>query len=636
MKRAPTAVLLVLLLLAPAGLTAQQWEGSSALGLEAKGRRSGAAAGALVILRYQQMEPPAGPRPARTDERGRAVFTGLAEGTWEVEVSHPDFLSFVALVELTRGRKALVTASFLQASGSSLTPMRVRFFDAGGRPASPQVELPPEAQLPRVAARPEPPPEPAPTAPATPAPSRPEPERPQPELRPLPRSAQPPPAPQPPPPAPQPPAAEEPTPPAAPRPVTLPPPEAEPEPAPAAPEPPTAPAEPEASAPPAEVEAAAPEPPVQPAAPAEAAPVPPTDSQPPAAPVAAPPARPEAAAPAAEPPAGEPAAEASPAGPQPPAAPAPPATPAPVTPEPAGPPPAARPAPEPPSEAAPTPPPAPPPPRPAPAPVPQPAEPQPPVPQPEPPAPEPEPAPPAPEPVPAPTPEPPAEPEPEPVPTEPRPTLPPPPEPEPAPPPSDLAPDPDAGAAEVGLAAPGPLGETLRAYRDQSCIECRPGEWAVSVEAVAAPGGDRAACPEARYDEGEALSELLGNAVQLELKAVAAPADAAAGWLDGPAAAGELLGDAGQPCRLLAVVLPKAARFRGVRLEAADLSGVGDCLAGDDCPVGGANWLGEPRVDRQPNATVVWSLFVNQSPRRERRARLTVYFAPPSRTWAPP
>ena len=83
------------------------------------------------------------------------------------------------------------------------------------------------------------------------------------------------------------------------------------------------------------------------------------------------------------------------------------------------------------------------------------------------------------------------------------------------------------------------------------------------------------------------------------------------------------------------MVIPKAGRFRGLRMEAADASGVGDCQADRPCPVGHARWIGQPRVSREPSANVIWGLFVNEAADRARRARLTVYFAAPYRAWDP-
>lgn len=186
------------------------------------------------------------------------------------------------------------------------------------------------------------------------------------------------------------------------------------------------------------------------------------------------------------------------------------------------------------------------------------------------------------------------------------------------------------------LPAPGHLGQTLRAYRDRTCDECRPGEWAISVEAVAGPAGTP--CAGSLDDDGRELAALLGGSIALELKEVAAPASQALAQMpsgESTERAARLLGDDSRACRIVAAVIPKAGRFRGLRMEAADGSGVGDCQADRPCPVGRARWIGQPRVSRESSSNVIWGLFVNEAPDRARRARLTVYFAAPYRTWDP-
>ena len=608
MNRARPLVLLALLCLAAAAAPAQPWRGPASLALEVKGKPMGAVEGAMVILRYQQMEPPGGPRPVLTNAAGKAAVHDLAEGIWEVEVSHEAFLSLVATVVLQAGKKPVVQASFLQASGSSLTPIRVKFQDGRGKSASESVPLPPEAEA-RLARRRPPTPPPPPAPPAAPEPGRttrvarpPEPVMPEPELRPLPEGAR---------------TAETPAAPAAPATEQSPPPTA----------PPTEPAAPETAAPP-----PAPEPP---------APAPPPAPEPPAP---APPPAPEPTAPT-PPPAAEPTAPAPQAPPQPaipepapdpvmPEPPEPQPVPAPEVPEPATTPPTGEPV---------TPEPA------APQPAPEPVEPEPTMPEPAPPPPTPVPEPTVPEPaVPSPPPAAPA-PKPAPAPAEPADR-----EPAAAVPPAATAPEPATAETEPPAApvppatappaapaailpAPGPLGPTLRAYRDRNCVECRPGEFAISVESVVGPASRP--CDGPSEADGRELASLLGSSIALELNEVAAPAAQAVTQMasaEPGARAAELLGDDSSACRIVAAVIPKAGRFRGVRMEAADASGVGDCQADRPCPVGRARWIGQPRVAREPSANVIWGLFVNEAPDRARRARLTVYFAAPYRAWDPP
>ncbi len=598
MNRARTVVLPALCCLVAVAAQAQEWRGSASIALEVKGKPQGNVPDALVILRYQQIEPPGGPRPVVTGTAGQAVLVDLAEGVWEVEVSHADFLSFVALVMLESGRKPVVQASFLQASGSSLTPMRVKFMNAKGRAPSASVPLPPEAAA-RLAQRRPPQPLRAPARPTAEAPSRrraraPRQVMPEPELRPLPETAQPADTPSPPPLA-------EPAPP----PGDLAPPEPEvrvqPEPAPPLAEPqaqppmPQTPARPEAAAGPTPTEPA-PQARPEPTAPAsdpaiEAEPEPGT---------AAPDPRPAIPEP-------EPATAAAPPAPA-----APEADLEPAMPEPGPAPPELEPTRPPEPERLP--------------PVPEPVSP-----------PRPEPAPPAAEPAAPGIPAPPA-PEPTPAELEPEPEAPmPQPEPgQPEPQPTPTIPPPAPGPTAV-LPPPGPLGPTLRAYRDRTCVECRPGEWAISVEAIAGPAS--APCSAALEADGRELAALLGGSVALELKEVAAPEPESLGQMgsgEATARAAELLRDDSRACRIVAAVIPKAGRFRGLRMEAADASGVGDCQADRPCPVGRARWLGQPRVSREPSANVIWGLFVNEAPDRARRARLTVDFAAPHRAWEPP
>jgi hypothetical protein len=196
-------------LLVAGGSSAQPWTGPAGLEVRVNGQ-DGGVAGAVVRLSYRSQALETGPSPVVTDGNGRATLTGLAGGTWQVEIAHPDYMTFVAVVELAGEDKPEVTASFLEATDSSTTSMKVRFGRARG-PASPPLRLteepagepvqpapapapvrpeppiepptadddaanPPDAG--RPPARPEPPPPPAtpePDEPPAPAPSPPEP-----------------------------------------------------------------------------------------------------------------------------------------------------------------------------------------------------------------------------------------------------------------------------------------------------------------------------------------------------------------------------------------------------------------------------------------------------------------------------
>jgi nitrogen fixation protein FixH len=106
--------------------TAQAWSGSAAIGLRVSDRKGRPIPAARVTLELQAPEGKTGPPPVETDTKGRAVVANLAAGTWQLEVSHPDYLSYVAVIDLVAGKKPAVAASFLQAGGTSLTPMKVK------------------------------------------------------------------------------------------------------------------------------------------------------------------------------------------------------------------------------------------------------------------------------------------------------------------------------------------------------------------------------------------------------------------------------------------------------------------------------------------------------------------------------
>jgi hypothetical protein len=274
--------------------------------------------------------------------------------------------------------------------------------------------------------------------------------------------------------------------------------------------------------------------------------------------------------------------------------------------------------------------------------------------------------PPAPQPVPVPQPEPPAE-TPAPV-TPPAPVVPPvAPPPEPAveapttPPPTPVAPPPPEPAVETppvqppvpmpvpappeppAPVPPAPPATTIRAevqaFTDPTCPGCKSGEWALTMEQTAATGRQRGACP----DQGDALRD----AFQALLDGAEGQLDSYTGPVVDPtsghvvpiaseaarARVAELLGPGTDPeagCQILAVILPRGARFSGYRYEARDSRTGRDCLAGEDCPVGACRWPDHPQVVKSANGTIVYSGFKNWSG-QDRTALLIVYFQPPRR-----
>jgi hypothetical protein len=310
-------------------------------------------------------------------------------------------------------------------------------------------------------------------------------------------------------------------------------------------------------------------------------------------------------------------------------------------PEPAPAPPSPRPQPAPPPPVTPRPQPTPPapapvtPPTPAPAPVAPPAASSPP---PAPVTPRPQPAPPAPAPV-----APPAASSPPPAPVTPRPQ-PAPPAPAPATPtaPPAATPAPPAAPPPVPAAPPRLAGAPIRGAQAGTCPECKQGEWAVSAQQAAGPaasgtcGGEgevRAALVRLAKEAAPSLAGHVGPLFDPTTGALTAAAGPQARASVEPILAPFL--DPAAPCQLLAVVLPREARYKGYGYEASDADRGGSCVGGEECEIGACAWISHPIVERTESALFVFALFQNRSPDRERRARLTVYFSHPDLTWSP-
>ncbi|MCZ6726170.1 MAG: hypothetical protein O7A98_02305, partial [Acidobacteria bacterium] len=133
--------------LAAGSLAAQSWRGAAGLEIRVSSRKKGPVSNAVVELEYRGGPGEVGPPPVATDAKGRALVVGLANGTWQVEVQHPNFMSFVAVVQLDSRGKPQITASFLQASSTQSTPIQVKLLRAKGGTPSPPL---------RLAARPQP------------------------------------------------------------------------------------------------------------------------------------------------------------------------------------------------------------------------------------------------------------------------------------------------------------------------------------------------------------------------------------------------------------------------------------------------------------------------------------------------
>lgn len=597
-----------LLILAFTGPTwAQSWRGSEAIEVQASDSKGKPIVGARVVLTFQGGGSQSNPPEVATNQKGRAVVAGLAMGSWQVEVKHPDFLSYVAVFDLDRGKKPSINASFLEAGGRSLTPMKVKLSKGNPRDASPplpaqeaRTQTPPsvEPDRPSTEAAPAPPTTEAPSSEPTTdvetasqevAEPQPQPET---DVQVAARDE-------------TPPATELPTEPEEssteepemvklPEPVLEPEQEELPEPEPTS----SATVEPAASI------APAPEPQAESTPEAET-----TDTEP-DVPTDVPAETPTIAA---EPPQPEPAevTETTTELRE--------LTSAPTT--------DAVPAPPKPADEQLT------------------AE----VAQ---------------------VPEAPIERQPEPMPDQPADQLAVPSEvadeaisPEPttaevAPaveevevesPPSQEAEAPFVGTV-VPPRVPAPRSSipddtpTISSYRDGSCSDCRTGEWAITTLQAIAAGS--AACPAGVSQAAREAADSLGNSTQLELSGFVGPA---ADGSDAEALAAvepeisqayeqtlaHYLGGASN-CQVVSVVLPKSVRFVGFRYEAFDDAGGGECAPDRGCTLPQAQWLANPVVQRGFNATVVWGIFENSAAQSPRTARLKVYFRAPNSRWQPP
>jgi hypothetical protein len=150
------------------------------------------------------------------------------------------------------------------------------------------------------------------------------------------------------------------------------------------------------------------------------------------------------------------------------------------------------------------------------------------------------------------------------------------------------------------------------------CGAAAPAEQAMKGLAAAAD-------PAFRGYAGPLLDPTSGRVVAIAAPAALAAAEELLAPFSAPSA----------PCQVLAVVLPKGARFRGYAYDVSDASAAGTCVGDQPCDVGQAHWGGHPAIEKCSEGTLVYAVFENASPSRERRARLTVYFLPPASGWPP-
>ncbi len=165
-----------LLLLATPAAQAQLWSGPAAVEVRAEDQKGHALAGAHVLLQYTSLNPKDGPAPAETDSRGHADVGGLAEGAWHLEVSHDGFMTYMAEINVRRGRPELVQATQLRIAGGGTSLMQVRISrgSAAAAPGRTATATPPAPRPVPAAPAPQPEVRPAPPVqtPATPEPPR--------------------------------------------------------------------------------------------------------------------------------------------------------------------------------------------------------------------------------------------------------------------------------------------------------------------------------------------------------------------------------------------------------------------------------------------------------------------------------
>jgi hypothetical protein len=162
------------------------------------------------------------------------------------------------------------------------------------------------------------------------------------------------------------------------------------------------------------------------------------------------------------------------------------------------------------------------------------------------------------------------------------------PTPAPTPPPAVLptpAPVPPSAAPPVEAVR-------IRTAKDRTCVECQPGETALSTEWVISGAGN--GC---------------GGDIAAKLKGGSVPADLPGG------------------CHVLRISLPAGARYTAYRYEVQDGKDSLDCPTAQPCPNNIGRWPGDPILVRNPQGTVVLAPFESGAGGEGRRAVLTVYYS---------
>ncbi|MEJ2085995.1 MAG: hypothetical protein P8Y44_10000, partial [Acidobacteriota bacterium] len=197
----------------------------------------------------------------------------------------------------------------------------------------------------------------------------------------------------------------------------------------------------------------------------------------------------------------------------------------------------------------------------------------------------------------------------------------------------DIVPAPPAGVIGIG------------SYRDNTCPDCEEGEWAsANSKTVGAERGNET-CDQELIDSVGSAMQGLGDSINLELAGYLGPVFSPSGNdalelletdLAQPFSEGlQSHVDGSSSCQIVALVVPKAARYTKARYFAADRDSSRECSPGADCGLDNSRWATSARVEKGYSATVVWALFENTARDRQRRATLSVYFRPPNATWQP-
>lgn len=211
------------------------------------------------------------------------------------------------------------------------------------------------------------------------------------------------------------------------------------------------------------------------------------------------------------------------------------------------------------------------------------------------------------------------------------------PEPESEPEPAATAPTPEPEPAPEPAPEPTLPPSPMRSTSNGTCGDCKPGEAAVSARFRAASRtGGSSGCPANVDDRVREAIEILAASPTADATEYVGPlvdGGRVLPWAgpDAVAEAQRLLDPWLTPdatCQVSLVVLSPNVKFTGYRYQAADPQAGGDCLAGQDCPIGDARWPEHPRIEKTDAGTFVFSTFENLSAGWERRGELTIYFKP--------